>query len=126
MNAKMQKLLLPFYFGSVSEDDRLTVERELLTDSEVLTDYLDLKRELEASSLPALEPSSSLWYRLKPKTEKQKKIFFSFSVGAAIAAGLAVFFLFQTQPKQTELIQPSAQRVLFDSSSELPVSSGVL
>ena len=95
MISRTRKMLLPFYFGSVSDEDRLIVERELLIDSEVLTDYLDLKRELEVASLSSHEPSASLWQRLKPKTQKQKRVLFSFSVGAAVAAGLLIFFLFQ-------------------------------
>ena len=46
MTSKIQRLLLPFYFGAIKEDERLLVEKELLTDSEILVDYLDLKRTL--------------------------------------------------------------------------------
>lgn len=124
MNTK--KLLLPFHFGSLSEEERLHVEQELLTDSEVLTDYLDLKRDLEASSLFMTAPSYSLWERLKPKTQKQKRFYLSLSIGAAVAAGLAIIVAIQSDPKPTELVQPSVSKVLFDSSSELPASSSVL
>jgi hypothetical protein len=124
MNTK--KILLPFYFGSVSEEERLQVERNLLTDSETLTDYLDLKRELEAASLSMAAPSNGLWEKLKPGTEKQKCVYLSLSLGAAVAAGLAIILVLQSRPKPTELIQPPVSKVLFDSSSELPASSGVL
>lgn len=122
----IKKLLLPFYFGSVSEEERLHVERELLTDPEALTDYLDLKRHVEAASLQISKPSNQLWERLKPKTLRQKRVLFSVSLGAALAAGIALFFFLQTKPETRELDQPAISNILFDSSSELPVSSGVL
>lgn len=124
MNTK--KLLLPFYFGSVSEAERLHVEHDLLVDPEILTDYLDLKREIESANLAALVPSKSLWEKLKPKTQKQKRFYLSLSLGAAVAAGLVIIFIFKSRPTPTDFVQPSASKVLFDSSSELPASSGVL
>lgn len=124
MNAK--ELLLRFYFGSVGEEERLHVERELLSDPEALTEYLDLKRSLEAASLPAVAPSRALWEKLRPKTEKQKRFYLSLSLGAALAAGLALAFVFHSRPKPSALVQPSASKVLFDSSAELPASSSVL
>jgi hypothetical protein len=129
---KPQKRLLAFYFGSLSEEERLKVERDLLTDVEVLTDYLDLKRDLEAAPLPSKQPSSALWERLKPKTVQRRRLYLSLSIGAAVAAGFALILFLQPQPqpqpkpKPTELMQPSAAKVLFDSSAELPASSGVL
>jgi hypothetical protein len=36
MNQKIKSLLLPFHFGSIEDKDRMLVERELLTDSEIL------------------------------------------------------------------------------------------
>ncbi len=121
-----KNLLLSFYFGSLNEDERLHMERELLTDAEVLTDYLDLKRELEAVDLATKAPSSSLWEKLKPKTQREKRLYLSISLGAAVAAGIAIIFVLQLQTKPTEFIQPPISNVLFDSSSELPASSGVL
>lgn len=124
MNTK--KLLLPFHLGSVNEEERLHIEQKILTDSEVLTDYLDLKREFEAASLAVTVPTNSLWENLTSKAQKQKRFYLSLSLGAAIAAGFAVIFILQTRSKPSDLIQPSASKVLFDSSSELPASSGVL
>lgn len=124
MNHELKNLLLPFYFGSVSEDERLLVEREILADPEVLVDYLDLKRKVEGAHLIAAQPSSSLWEKIRPKTPTQKKAWISLSLGAAIAACLALLFIFQSTT--TKMVQPSANHALFDSSSELPVSSGVL
>jgi hypothetical protein len=126
MNPEIKKIMLSFYFGSVNEEERLLIERELLTDSEVLVDYLDIKRKLEAANILDSQPSQSLWHKMKPKNPVQRKVWISFSVGAAVAAGLVLFFIFQTAPDQIEMPQPSAHRVLFDSSSELPASSGVL
>lgn len=126
MNRKLKDLMLPFYFGSVNEEERLFVEREILTDTEVLVDYLDLKRKVEAAPLPNAHPSPSLWEKLRPKSERQKRTWISISLCAAVAAGLAFFFLIQPVVQTTEMIQPSADRALFDSSAELPVSSGVL
>jgi hypothetical protein len=125
---KTQKHLLAFYFGSLSEEERLKVERELLTDVEVLTDYLDLKRDLEAAPLPSKQPAPALWERLKPKTVQRRRLYLSLSIGAAVAAGFALVLFLQPQPppKPAELMQPSAAKVLFDSSAELPASSGVL
>jgi hypothetical protein len=123
---KTKGLLLPFYFGSLNDQERIEVERALLTDLETLTDYLDLKRRLEASPLPASRPSRSLWERLMPRTQKQKRLYLSLSVGAALAAGLAIAFILHSRPKSTELMPPPVTRILFDSSSELPASSSVL
>lgn len=123
---KTKDLLLPFYFGSISEEERIHMERELLTDSEVLTDFLDLKRDLEAAGLIVNSPSENLWQNLKPKTIQQKRFYISLSLGAALAAGIAIIVLIQSQPKARELIQPPISQTLFDSSSELPASSGVL
>jgi hypothetical protein len=121
---KTRELLLPFYFGSLTEDERMHVERALLTDAEALTNYLDLKRDLEAASLGVKTPSRFLWERLKANSATRKTLYFS--VGAAIAACLAIILLMQTRPKVIEFKQPPVSNVLFDSSSELPLSSGVL
>ena len=126
MNSEFKKLLLPFYFGSVTEEQRTLVEREMLTDPEILVDYLDLKRKVEMAQVLTLDPSPSLWEKLKPKAKVQRRTLISFSIGAALAATLALFYVFHTGSKYKELMQPSVNRVLFDSSSELPVSSSVL
>ena len=124
MNAK--RLLLPFYFGSLTEEDRLRVERELLTDTETLVDYLDLKRSFESSALAIFSPSPSLWQRLKPKTARQKRMYISLAVGSALAATLAAILLFKSQPQISEDLRPPMTEILFDSSSELPASTVVL
>ncbi len=124
MNSKER--LLSFYFGSMSEKERLQIEHDLLVDPETLIEFLDLKRDLEASPLSTTNPSPSLWHRLKPKDKKQKRLYLSFSIGAAVAMGLVAIFINVSQPEPIELVQPEVSKVLFDSSSELPASSGVL
>jgi hypothetical protein len=126
MNSQVKKQLLDFHFGSVSETDRLLIEQELLLDSEMLVDYLDLKRQVEAAYVIPPQPSLGLWEKMKPKTQAQRRTWISLSVGAALAAGLALFFAFHPVPQEIDLTQPTANNALFDSSSELPVSSGVL
>lgn len=122
MNTK--EMLLPFYFGSVNEEQRLLIERELLTDEEVLVDYLDLKRSIEGSKLLQQEPSASLWEKLKPK--EKKKFYISLAIGSAVAAGLVALILFKSSTKPEESAPMPVTNILFDSSSELPASSGVL
>ncbi|PIT99472.1 MAG: hypothetical protein COT74_10760 [Bdellovibrionales bacterium CG10_big_fil_rev_8_21_14_0_10_45_34] len=126
MNFKLKKLMLPFYFGSVTEAERLLVEREILGDPEVLIDYLDLKRKVEGADCVAAQPSPSLWKRLAPTTSKQKKAWLLLSLGTAAAACLTFLFVSRPVPETTEFVQPSANRALFDSSSELSASSNVL
>lgn len=119
--------LLPFYFGSLTDDDRLAIERELLTDEEVLLDYFDLKRNIEAARMIPAGPSASLWSRLQPRLNMKTRTFISISIGAAIAAGLAVTFFLRSNVEITKQPQNiSVDRILFDSSSEQSVSSGVL
>jgi hypothetical protein len=126
MKLNIRDLLLPFYFGSVNEEERLFIEREMLSDTEVLVDYLDLKRQVEAATPLATQPSPHLWERLRPKTPAQRRAWLSLSIGAALATGLAFFFLLHSTTQITEINQPSINRAIFDSSSELPASSSVL
>jgi hypothetical protein len=98
----------------------------MLSDSEALIDYLDFKRQIEAATVTGMNPSPGLWEKIKPRTKKQRLTWISVSVGAALAAGLILAFILSREPKPVDLVQPSANRILFDSSSELPASSGVL
>jgi hypothetical protein len=124
---KMTKnLMLPFYFGSVSESDRLYLERELLTDSEVLVEYLDLKRSIEDASLPETSPSPQVWTRIQSLRGVSKKSWISISVGAVAVAALLLIFVFNGNIPPSEISPPQLEGVLFDSSSELSVSSSVL
>lgn len=123
---KNQNLLRSFYFGSLSEPERLQVERELLCDNEVLVEYLDLKRQLEAAEILPQTPSPQLWQRLSIQWDKKKV--WVFSLGLALAASLALLFVFKFQPSTGPTLDPSPvpTEILFDSSAELPVSSHVL
>lgn len=125
MNYKIRPLLLPFYFGSVSDGDRLIVERELLTDSEALVNFFDLKREIEAVQEVPQHPSSQLWRQLRARIKPRRKLVLSFSLGfaACLLALAAIFF----RPRSETLGPPKTSgEILFDSSSELPVNSNVL
>jgi hypothetical protein len=126
MNHEIQPLLKLFYFGSIEENERLKVERELLTDPEALLDYLDLKRKLEAALEVPQFPSQRLWLRLKEKIEPRKRMIFSLSIGAAIAASLLIFSILTSKPRKIDQKSSGSTEVLFDSSRELPVSSNVL
>jgi hypothetical protein len=117
---KTHELLIPFYFGSLEEENRLAVERDLLEDPEILVEYLDLKRSIEAAQTVPQMPSQKLWGRLEKNLTTKKKWLYSLSLGAAIAAALLLFFY--AKPES----QNHATEILFDASPELPASSGVL
>ncbi len=118
--------LLSFHFGAIEEEERLAIERELLVDSERLLDYFDLKRQLEAAGAVPSGPSSALWGRLVPHAVRHRRVLISFSVGAAIAAGIAAHLLLQPNRELNNYEPPKINRVLFDASAELPASAGVL
>jgi hypothetical protein len=125
MNYKIRSLLLPFYFGSVSDEDRLIVERELLTDSEALVDFFDLKREMEAVQEVPQHPSNQLWRQLRARLKPRRQLVRSFGLGfAACLLALAAIFL---RPRPETLSPPkTVNEILFDASSELPVNLNVL
>ena len=122
----IQSLLLPFYFGAIKDQDRIIVERELLTDSEVLVDYLDLKRNIEAAEEFPRVPSKVLWFRLKKYIEPKKKTVFSVTFGAVIAAAVLICWVFLTKSKYDFEPNLKSNEILFDSRNELPVNSNVL
>jgi hypothetical protein len=120
-----------FYFGSINEDDRLKIERELLSDSERLLDYLDLKRQIEATALLPMKPSNQVWQRLQTDPRLRRRAVVSAWIGvAAVAATLVFIFLMNYQNSaSTKLEEPthiSVDQVLFDSSREQSASLGVL
>ena len=126
MNNYFKKLLLPFYFGSINDQDRLAIEQEMLCNEELLVDYFDLKRTIEiASSVPQL-PSPSVFISLKALLPKHKKTWINLSIGAAIAASILLFYTFKITDETYELKSPSAHRKIYDSSSELFLNSTVL
>lgn len=119
MSSKTKSLLLPFYFGSLKEGERIQIEREMLTDSEILLDYLDLKRTLEqADSFPSA-PSVAVWARLRKRFVTRRKLFLSLSFGAA-AAAIVIFFigLSSHHSEDAAIVAPVQDEVLFDSMGE--------
>lgn len=127
MNQDIKSLLLSFHFGSIEDRDRTLVERELLTDSEVLVDYLDLKRNLESAELIPSSPSKSVWFKLQERVQARKKFIIPISFGAAVAASVLAAVIFFRQPSQeTKLQNQPSEEILFDTRTELPANSGVL
>lgn len=127
MNQKIKSLLLSFHFGAIEDKDRTLVERELLTDSEVLVDYLDLKRNLESAESIPQAPSRSVWLKLQMQVQAKKKIIIPISFGAAVAASVLAAFIFFHQPSQEIKTQnQSTEEILFDTRTELPANSSVL
>lgn len=125
MSKNIKSLLLPFYFGSVKEDERTLVERELLVDSEMLLDYLDLKRTIEKAELVPSAPSIAVWKNLRQKTSKRQRLIFSLGAAAALVLALSIFLLKQ-QPQESTSVTPVQNEMLFDSMSEPSSSSNVL
>ena len=127
MTQNIKSLLLPFHFGSIEENDRILVERELLTDSEILVDYLDLKRNLESAELIPSLPSKSVWLKLQERVQAKRKFIIPISFGAAVAASVLAAFIFFHQPSQETKSQPQSNKeILFDTRTELPANSSVL
>ncbi len=127
MNQNIKALLLPFHFGSIEDNDRTLVERELLIDTEVLVDYLDLKRNLEAAELIPHAPSKSVWAKLQERVQTKRQFIIPISFGAAVAASVLAVFIFLDQPSQkTKSQNQSGGEILFDSRTELPANSSVL
>lgn len=124
--------LLAFYFGTLGEQELLRLERELLLDSELLVDYLDLKRKLEAAEEIPRQPSAAVWRRLSARLSPRKRFLLSVSAGVAVAASLVflAFLLFKSHTLETSPLHDgpatSGGAILFDSSAELPASSSVL
>jgi ferric-dicitrate binding protein FerR (iron transport regulator) len=116
--------LMAFHFGALEDPQRLKVERHLLIDPELLTDYFDLKRILEAVGTvpngPSLQLRSSLVHRIKA----QRKPMIALAVGLAVAAS-AIFLFWSAQNSVLPSSIPKTG-LLFDSSRELSPSSDVL
>ncbi len=117
--------LLSFYFGSVSDEQRLTIEREMLTDQEVLLDYLDLKREVEGAAGVPIAPSPLVWQRLQAKMVVSKRAKISLLVGASVAAAITALLIL-LQPKVETAPALNGKAILFDSGSEQFGHSNVL
>ena len=115
--------LRSFYFGGLPDDRRLEIERAMLEDTEVLLDYLDLKRKIEGAAAVPSVPSTALWNRLRPASVPKKVWWISLAVGAALAASLC-FFLLRSTGEQTG--STSGTEILFDSGAEQSPASNVL
>ena len=127
MSSKIKSLLLPFYFGAIRDDERILVERELLVDSEVLLDYLDLKRSIENAELIPSTPSIALWQVLREKVGTRRKLFLSLSVGMAAVFVLAMtLFLFKKEFQEVAPQSSGQNELLFDSISEPSSNLNVL
>lgn len=126
MNQNIKSLLLPFHFGSIEDKDRTLVERELLTDSEILVDYLDLKRSLESAELLPQAPSRSVWYKLQERVQAKKKFIIPISFGAVAASVLAALIFFHQPSPETKSQAQAGEEILFDNRTELPANSSVL
>lgn len=126
-------LLEHFYHGNLSEEDRLEIERQLLIDPEFLLDYLDLKRQHEAALKMPQKAPHQVWVYLSQRWAPPKKLWLPLGL-ASLASSLFVFFIFFKDDfpvvtpaklhsdRQTEMKSP----ILIDSSSQVPMSSGVL
>lgn len=122
---KLSQNLLSFYFGSVSDEDRLKIEREMLTDPEVLLDYLDLKREVEGAATVPQTPSPLVWQRLQSKTVISKRTKISLMIGLGVAAAIAALVVFLNQNVEP-VPSLNGKAILFDSGSEQFGHSNVL
>jgi hypothetical protein len=118
--------LLRFYFGSIEDSTRLRVERDLLMDSELLVNYFDLKRKLEAAADVPTMPSWSVWQRLQRHVKERPAPNRILAFGLGVAA--SVIFLVVTLASffPVSEIERRAPQILIDVNSELPVSSNVL
>jgi anti-sigma factor RsiW len=116
-----------FCRGTIGAKERLEVEREILADPEALVAFLDLKREIEGAAAVPRAPSPELWLRLRDKARLRERRWLPLSLGlAATAASLAIALGLATHRLLPGARAPAQHQLLFDSSRELPASSGVL
>lgn len=120
-----RETLLPFYFGTLGAEERLELEREMLTDPVLLLDYLDLKRELEAAPAVPAEPSPLVWQRLKNHLPQSRRYRFAWIAGLTALAAAA--WLFFALPQKSPSASPAQEKgTLFDSGREQFGHSNVL
>jgi hypothetical protein len=123
--------LLQFHFGSIDDHSRLALERELLSDTETLLDYLDLKRSLEAAVPIPQHPPERLWRRLSARLEGRSKVL-TLSFGLALAASLLLCLFLFNRPRSAPPLSTSTQAdapahgILIDAPHEPSADSGVL
>ena len=125
MKSLNHERLLPFYFGAVEEAERLEVERLLLTDVELLLNYLDLKRQIESAAEIPKGPSPRLWQRLKRPVLARPRLL-AFTVGLALVASFVLVTMMFFKPALNPRARTMPDKILFDSSSELSATSNVL
>lgn len=119
----MNDRLTSFYFGALDEKDRLDVERELLSDPELLLDYLELKRSVEAAAPVPQTPSASFRRRLQAALPPRRRRVLQWAAGAA-AALLLLWSAFHFSDHETD--EPFRNGVLFDRGGEHSPVSNVL
>jgi hypothetical protein len=124
----MKNKLLEFYFGGLSESERLQMEQQLLIDSETLVNYLDLKRAIESAEIIPSHPSNQVWQNLRARLTVKKKVFFPFVLGAAAAIVVLILWTINLRQISGPDKKPgfSGAGLIFDSSRELPAGSNVL
>lgn len=123
---KKNERLLEFYFGGLEEPIRLQIERELLEDSEVLLDFLDLKRRVESAATIPATPSSFTKSKILTVARKNRKPWI-FATATAVAAALILAFSFLLTPNKVEDSLPKTQHpILFDSGAEHFSASSVM
>lgn len=130
MITEQHQKLVSFYFGAVTETERLQIEQQLLLDPEVLVNYLDLKRSVENTGAIPQTPSPHIWTKLQAKmtTKRTAAWVFGFAVAAAailLIVNLQLFFP-GAESVQSQFTEVSPGKIIFDSSSELPAGSNVL
>ena len=119
--------LLPFYFGTLGESERLQTERLLLEAPDALLDYFDLKREIEAAEIIPAQPPARVWRRLSESVRRSpRRTFITVAFGLAVAASVAFCLFFFAKPKHTNATHSDTQEILFDPGRDLSGNSGVL
>lgn len=127
-----RRRLIPFYFGAIESKERLSLERDLLSDPELLLDYFELKREIEsAEAIPAFS-SEAVFARLVKRIESPRTMAFGTLVGAIAASVLLAWYFGVLPGVQNSAILLQGQKesgsqkaLFFDASGELSHSSGV-
>lgn len=127
MKPDIRDRLVPFYFGAIQDEERLSLERALLTETDILVDYLDLKREIEGAGLVPAGPSPALLRRLSERLARMpRRRIIAVSLGLAAAASIAVCLFALSRPAPGSARGASKDGVLFDPGRELSDQGGVL
>lgn len=119
---KTKNSLTDFYFGTLPESELLAFEKELLTDPELLVEFLDFKRAAEGANTVPQKTSPFLWKRLQPM--KYKKTYWVVAAGVAAAVLACIYMM--TRPQTDFTPQITDNGILFDSTSEPSFVSDVL